>query len=223
MANVPVHVGFIMDGNGRWAISHGLPRTVGHYEGSKVLTAIISECLRCGVKVATFFAFSTENSSRPAEEKQVIYKVFSDFILNRAPSYAEENVRIKFVGDRTKLPDTISDGMFAAEEATKHCTAMTVNVAIFYGGQQEIVNAVKGIDTENLTVETLAERLSLGKPYPDLIIRTGGEKRLSNFMLFQAAYSELYFSDTFWPDFTAEELNGIFLDYSNRNRRYGGI
>ena len=225
-------IGIIMDGNGRWAKKRGLPRTAGHKRGAEVFQDITRYCNEIGVESVTFYAFSTENWKRPLEEVSAIMKLFGDYLL-KAFDYQKENNRVIFLGDRTALEPRYQELMNEIEEKTAHNTGMTLNVAVNYGGRQEIVRAAQALAAqvqqgtlapEQITEELLADQMyTCGQKDPDFILRPSGEKRLSNFMLWQAAYSELVDMDVLWPDFTRQDLDTAIEEFNRRSRRFGGI
>ncbi len=233
---LPEHIGIIMDGNGRWAKQRGLKRTEGHKEGAKVFKRICEYASDLGIKYLTFYAFSTENWKRPPEEVSVIMDIFRDY-LDEAQERQEENrqkqLRMRFIGIREGIPEDIQILMDQLEKSSDDKNKTVVNLAINYGGRAEIVNAVKKIGTKiaqgELSAEDIDEELissnlyTADQPDPDIIIRPSGEYRLSNFMIWQAAYSEFWFSDVLWPDFTEEHLVEVLRDFEKRNRRFGGI
>lgn len=233
---LPEHIGIIMDGNGRWAKQRGLKRTEGHKEGAKVFKRICEYASDIGIKYLTFYAFSTENWKRPPEEVSVIMDIFRDY-LGEAQDRQEENrqkqLRMRFIGIKEGIPEDIQILMDQLEKSSDDKNKTVVNLAINYGGRAEIVNAVKKIGTkvaqgelkaEDINEELISSNLyTADQPDPDIIIRPSGEYRLSNFMIWQAAYSEFWFSDVLWPDFTEEHLNEVLRDFEKRNRRFGGI
>ncbi|MBR5192531.1 MAG: di-trans,poly-cis-decaprenylcistransferase [Clostridia bacterium] len=224
--NTPLHVAIIMDGNGRWAKNKGKPRCVGHVEGAKNVNKIVSFAFDSGVKNLTLYAFSTENWQRPQEEISTIFSALENYFNNFASSTANGKIRLRVLGERNNLPKTLLTAIENCENQTKDFTQFNLNIAINYGGRQEIVSAVKSLISvgEEITEESIANALYTAElPNPDLIIRTGGEKRLSNFLIYQSAYAELYFTDVSWPDFTEEDFSLALKDYKNRNRRYGGV
>lgn len=233
---LPKHVGFIMDGNGRWAKQRGLPRTEGHKEGAKNFRRIGEYAAELGIKYATFYAFSTENWKRPETEVNAIMELFGDYlqeVIERIGENEEKGIRLKFLGDRSGISPALLALMDYAEELTKNKTKITLNIAINYGGRHEIVTAVKGIAQKiadgEMSADSIDEQLiadylyTEGQPDPDLIIRPSGEYRLSNFLTWQSAYSELWFSDILWPDFSCENFNEALRAFEKRNRRFGGI
>lgn len=225
---IPEHIAIIMDGNGRWAKKRGLPRNAGHAAGSKKFKDIARYCNKIGVKHLTVYAFSTENWRRPEEEVKGIMNILRDY-LKDSKNYIKENIRLTFIGDRTPLPDDINELMLSAEKDSENATGLVCHIAVNYGGRDEIVNAVKsiaekGVDAADITEEMISKYLyTADYPDPELIIRPSGELRLSNFLIWQAAYSEFWFSDVLWPDFSAKDLDKAIEDYNNRNRRFGGV
>lgn len=238
LANIslPRHIGIIMDGNGRWAKQRGLKRSEGHKEGAKVFRAICDYAQEIGIEYLTFYAFSTENWKRPADEVEAIMNLFRDYLFE-AQEREEENeakgMRIRYIGERNALPEDIVNLIEQLEKNSEDKNVITVNLAVNYGGRDEILHAVKAIAKKVEAGELKADDINLkdidgnlftaGQPDPDLIIRPSGEYRLSNFLIWQAAYSEFWFSDILWPDFTAEDLDKAILDYAKRNRRFGGV
>lgn len=229
-ALLPKHVAFIMDGNGRWAKKRGLPRTAGHREGAKVLRRLIRELDEMGIKYATFYAFSTENWKRSDEEVSALMKLLEDN-LDDLVNYENENIRLRFIGGRERLSDVLQEKMAKGEEKSHDRTGMTVTIAINYGGRDDIVRAAKKaadlvkdgfLKPDDLTEEFFATLLQTEDiPDVDLMIRTGGEVRISNFLIWQISYAELYFTDTLWCDFTKKDLEKAVGEFSQRNRRYG--
>ena len=229
---LPVHVGFIMDGNGRWASKRGLPRSIGHKEGAETFNRITRRCKDLGIKYVTYYAFSTENWSRPADEVSALMKLFEQY-LGDAEKYVKDNTRLIFLGDKSKFSEKLRLRMEELEEKSRDFDSMTVLLAMNYGGRDEIVCAARRaaalVKDRSITPDQIDESLfsSLlytgGIPDPDLIIRPGGEKRLSNFLTWESAYSELYFTDVLWPDFNAKELDKALEDFAQRGRRFGGI
>lgn len=222
---IPTHVAIIMDGNGRWAKRKGLPRIFGHKRGLDVAERII-ECSRtAGVKYLSLYVFSTENWKRPEVEVNSLFSL-ADKYLSRLEKFCADKVRIVVSGEREGLPQGLADKIEYIQDKTKEFNSICVNLCINYGGQREIAEAAKRLNEkkQQFTVEGITENLyNSFIPVPDLIIRTGGQKRLSNFLLFQSAYAELYFSDTYWPDFSNEEYHSILEDYERRTRNFGGI
>ena len=223
---LPNHLGIIMDGNGRWAKKRGLPRTAGHKAGAEVFKKIAKECGRLGIKEVTFYAFSTENWKRPQEEVNAIMRLFYDYLTEaKNDLQASGNMRMRFVGEKEGIDERLLQLMADAEQETAHRTGTVVNLAVNYGGRQEIVSAVNSLISEGKTNITEADISSkmYTSPDCDLIIRPSGEERLSNFLLWQSAYSEFWFSDINWPDFTTADFARAILDYQNRNRRFGAV
>ena len=233
---LPEHIGVIMDGNGRWAKQRGLERSAGHKAGADVFRKICDYAAEIGIKYITFYAFSTENWKRPAGEVSAIMDLFRDYLFE-AQEREEENIakgmKIRYIGDRTALPEDIVKLIEQLENQSADKTAITVNLAVNYGGRDEILNAVKllakkveagELKADNITLKDIDGNLyTAGQPDPDLIIRPSGEYRLSNFLIWQAAYSEFWFSDILWPDFTSDDLDKAIIEYSKRNRRFGGV
>ena len=233
---MPRHIGIIMDGNGRWAKQRGLGRSEGHKAGANTFRTICDYAAELGIECLTFYAFSTENWKRPADEVAGIMNLFRDY-LAEAQEREEENeakgMRLRYIGDRTALPEDIIALVDTLESRSSEKSRITVNLAVNYGGRDEILHAVKAIAKKVEAGEINADDISLndidgnlytaGQPDPDLIIRPSGEYRLSNFLIWQAAYSEFWFSDILWPDFTTDDLDKAIIDFSKRNRRFGGV
>ena len=225
-------IGIIMDGNGRWAKQRGLPRTAGHKKGAEVFQDITRYCNELGVESVFFYAFSTENWKRPMEEVNAIMKLFGEYLL-KAFDYEKENNRIVFMGDRTALEPRYQALMDEIEEKTKNNTGMTLNIAVNYGGRPEIVRAARILAQKVQDGELKPEEIdetsmsaamyTCGQKDPDFILRPSGEKRLSNFMMWQAAYSELVEMDVLWPDFTRHDFDLAVEEYNRRSRRFGGL
>ncbi len=222
---LPEHIGIIMDGNGRWAKKRGLPRTAGHKQGAETFRTISKECGRLGIKHATFYAFSTENWKRPKEEVDAIMRLFKQYLLEAKDDItAADNNKLRFIGLKDGIPDDILTLMEEAEEDTKNNTGCDIALAVNYGGREEIVNAVNKLISDGkteITEEDISQNIYT-VPDCDLIIRPSGEQRLSNFLLWQAAYSEFWYSDVMWPDFSVQDLYKALFDFENRNRRFGG-
>jgi undecaprenyl diphosphate synthase len=231
--SIPHHIAMIMDGNGRWAQKRFLPRVAGHKEGMETVKKITKASSRLGVKVLTLYAFSTENWKRPNDEVSFLMKLPVEFFDKFVPELIEENVKVVVMGYVDQLPDHTRDAVFRAMEKTKDNTGMILNFALNYGSRAEIVSAVQsivasGISEDAVTDEVIEEKLmtaQLPKEYrdPELVIRTSGEERISNFLLWQIAYSEFYFTEKLWPDFDEESLKVALAHYQKRNRRFGGI
>lgn len=233
MNNIPKHIAIIMDGNGRWAKERNMPRTYGHKAGVETIREIVKECSNLGVKYLTLYAFSTENWGRPKEEVETLMKLLVQYLRNEFEELNKNNVIINSIGDISKLPKVCYDELNNAYEKTKNNTGLTLNLALNYGGRVEIVNSIKKIATlveENkIKVDDIDEKMvekylyTSNMPDPDIIIRPSGEQRLSNFLLWQCAYSEFWYSDVKWPDFTKENLLEAIFDYQNRDRRFGKV
>ena len=233
LTNIPHHIAIIMDGNGRWAKKRGLPRVAGHREGTKVIKRIVKKANELGVSVLTLYAFSTENWKRPKDEVDFLLKLPESFFNTYLPELIEENVQVRVMGERKNLPEHTIRAVNTAIEQTKLNDGLILNFALNYGSRDELSKAIKRIANDvkngNLSLDDIDEELVssyLFQPElqdPDLLIRTSGEIRLSNFMLWQLAYTELWFTDTYWPDFTEEELVRAVKDYQMRRRRFGGL
>jgi len=231
--NIPEHVAIIMDGNGRWASKKGLPRIAGHKEGMDVVQKIVRAAVKYKVKILTLYAFSTENWKRPKTEVDFLMRLPKDFLHIYLPEMMENNVKIETIGEFASLPNHTKKAIEHAKEKTKHNDGLLLNFAINYGSRYEIIRAMKqvisDIDNGKLNEDSLDEQTFSDYLYtkelqdPDLLIRTSGEQRLSNFLLWQLAYSEFWFTDTLWPDFNEEIFKQALCDYQNRKRRYGGI
>ncbi len=226
MNNIPAHVGIIMDGNGRWAKAQGKNRSYGHKIGSDNVERVATYAFKNGVKVLSLYAFSSENWARPKEEVDELMRLLEVYFKKFINKLIKKDVRLCVMGDKTALSTKLQDIVKEAEEKSKDNNSFVLNIGINYGGRQEIVNAVNTLIKENkeVTVESISQNLYTA-PFgePDLIIRTGGEYRLSNFMLYQGAYSELYFTDILWPDFNEEEFEKALSSFAKRNRRYGKV
>ncbi len=225
---LPTHIAIIMDGNGRWAKKRSLPRTAGHAAGSSNFKTIARYCNKIGLKYLTVYAFSTENWKRPKDEVDNIMNILRDY-LKDAKNFKDENIKVKFIGDLEPLADDIKELIADAERESEEATGLWLNIALNYGGRDEIKNAVKkivseGIAAEDITEDTISERLyTAGQPDPDYIIRPSGEFRLSNYLIWQSAYAEYWFSDVLWPDFKPRHLEKAIEEYNRRNRRFGGV
>ena len=225
----PKHLAIIMDGNGRWAKNRFMPRLMGHKQGLKTLENLCKSCVNLGIDYLTVFAFSTENWRRPKEEISFLMELFLMALRKKVELLHKNNLRLKVIGSRENFSENIVKEIIRAEELTKNNTGMTLTIAADYGGRWDILNAVNKILKENpnktnITEEELTQNLALNLadiPEPDLFIRTGGEARISNFLLWQMAYTEFYFTDTFWPDFDENELLKAFASYQKRERRFG--
>jgi len=230
---VPEHVAIIMDGNGRWATKKGLPRSFGHNKGVSVLKEILKASKKLGCKVLTVYAFSTENWSRPTKEVDFLINLFNEVLRNEIEEIHQEFIRIKFIGDLTPFPDSLKNIIYSSESLTKNNNHFLLNICVNYGGRQEIVKVAKELAFKSFSGEIKpsevneelfnSELLTQGIKDPELLIRTSGEKRISNFLLWQLAYSEIYISDVLWPDFNEFEFLKAIIDYQSRNRRFGGI
>ena len=227
MGNWPVHVGIIMDGNGRWAVRRGLPRVEGHRKGAETTEKIVIAASNLGIKYLSLYAFSTENWRRPKEEVDFLFSLMYEYVKSKLNLFIENNVKFRAMGRLWELPDYLREGFAWMEEQTSRCTGMTAVFAVNYGGRQEIIDAVNKILREGLDSvdqETFKRYLYLPElPELDLLIRTSGELRISNFLLWHSAYTELWFTETLWPDFTEEEFKKALEDFSKRERRFGGI
>jgi undecaprenyl diphosphate synthase len=226
---LPRHIGIIMDGNGRWARRRHLPRAAGHRAGVSTIRPVMEACHAAGVHILTLYAFSTENWSRPRPEVAALMQLFGDTIDSEVGEMHAEGIQIRAIGDRSKLSPRLQEKVRAAELLTSGNTRAVLNVAINYGGRHEIVAAVRdlaarGVDLSQLDPQTLEDALyTAGLPDPDLIIRTAGEMRISNFMLWQAAYAEIYVTETLWPDFDAAAIGKALAAYAGRDRRFGAV
>lgn len=230
---LPKHIAIITDGNGRWAQRRGLPRTYGHKAGVDRVREIVSLSSQLGIEALTFFAFSTENWSRSNEEVSFLMNLLIEVIKNEVPQIHKNNVVLRVIGSKDKLPQNIVKAISDAEELTKNNTGLKLNIAFNYGGRDELRRMVQKIaekvrngeiEAADITEQTISDNLdTAGLPNPDLIIRTSGELRLSNFLLFQGAYSELYFPDVLWPDFGEEEFRKALGAYKGRDRRFGSV
>ena len=230
---LPVHIGFIMDGNGRWAQEQGLSRTEGHKKGSEVAHQIIMHAQKRGIKVVTLYAFSTENWKRPKTEIKVLLDLFRKYMNEDIRELQEKKVRVSFIGDREKFPSDMVKRMNEIERETSSFNDFRVVLALNYGFRDDMVSAIKKIAIDILDRKYLISGIDEKKvidalsthdtPYPDLIIRTSGEQRLSNFMMWECAYSELYFTPIYWPDFNEHDLDDAIEAYTRRNRRFGKV
>ncbi len=231
--NIPQHVAIIMDGNGRWAKARGLPRIAGHHNGMKAVKRITKAADRIGVKVLTLYAFSTENWKRPKSEVEFLMKLPQEFLSLELGELIENNIQVRMMGNRDLLPDHTLEAVEEAVRRTEHNTGLILNFALNYGSRVEMVEAARELARKAIAGEVDPEAieeadferllLSSGLPDPDLLIRTSGELRLSNFMLWQLAYSEFWFTDVYWPEFGEEHLFDAVREYQRRARRYGGL
>lgn len=231
--NIPKHIAVILDGNGRWAKSKGLPRNMGHVEGAKTVENMCEIMYNKGVEYFTVYAFSTENWSRPDEEVKLLMKLLREYMVNCIKRSMKNNMKVRVIGDKSRLDADIQESIKNLEEATKDNTGLKFTIAINYGSRDEIVRAVKiltedvqtgKMQASDINEAAISERLdTAGYPDPDLLIRTSGEQRISNYLLWQIAYSELYFTDVYWPDFNEAELDKALLSYNKRERRFGKV
>lgn len=231
--NLPQHIGIIMDGNGRWAKKRGLPRSGGHAAGAKTFERVVEDAGNIGIKIVTVYAFSTENWNRPKEEVNALMNLLEDYLDNGLSRLAGRDVRVHFIGDISAFSDSFIQKLRHMEKATMNNSGLLLNIALNYGSRNEITNAVKAIAMkvkngdimcDEITEDTISAHLyTANQPDPDLIIRPSGEYRLSNFLMWQGAYSELWFSDCLWPDFNKNDLLEAISDYQKRNRRFGGV
>lgn len=231
--NIPQHVAIIMDGNGRWAKKRGLPRTAGHYQGAKVVEQILEDADHMGIRYLTVYAFSTENWSRPQAEVKTLMNLLRTYMKTSLAKCAKNNVRIRVIGDKTILDADLQEAIRNLEQDTRNNTGISFQIAINYGGRDELRRAAAQIARqvqdgllrpEEITEETISDHLdTAGIPDPDLLIRTSGEERISNFLIWQCAYTEYYFTDVTWPDFNKEELERAVEAYRHRERRMGGL
>jgi len=224
---VPMHIGFIMDGNGRWAKKRGLVRTAGHRKGAEIMKSVVDRCFERGVKAVSLYAFSTENFNRPKEEVDYIFALCDDYLIKYANELKEKHCRLEVMGDLSRLPQPFQDHLRDIIAETKNYDEHILNVGLAYGGRSEITNAVNALiasGKKNVTEQDVAGALYTSKlPELDLVVRASGEQRLSNFMLWQAAYAEFYFPKTFWPDFNAKMVDKCITEYNKRNRRFGRV
>ncbi len=226
---IPNHIALIMDGNGRWAVKRGLPRVAGHRAGTENLRRIIRACVEFGVPCLTIYAFSTENWSRPADEVEGLMGILAEVIDKELDELNREGVQLRHLGHLEQLPENLRKKVIKAIDMTKDNSRLILNLAWNYGGRDEILCAVKqmmaeGLTPDQVTFETFSNHLfTAGLPDPDLLIRTSGEMRISNFLIWQSAYAEWYVTPTYWPDFDKEELRKALLDFCRRDRRFGNI
>ena len=230
---LPEHIGIIMDGNGRWAKKPSLPRSVGHREGAKTFRKITRYCSDIGIKYLTVYAFSTENWKRPEDEVSALMKLFKSYLNEALEDFKDDSIVVKFIGDKSHFSEDLQKLMIENEESSKDRDGMVLNIAMNYGSRDEIVRAVKNIsldvkagklDADKIDEELFSNYLyTAGQPDPDLIIRPSGEYRISNFMLWQAAYTEFVIMNKLWPDFEKSDLDEAINIYSQRNRRFGGV
>ena len=230
-SSLPRHVAIIMDGNGRWAKKRFMPRPMGHREGVKIVRRTVTACLAKGIEALTLFAFSSENWQRPRKEVELLMALFSSTLQREIDNLDKDNVRLRFIGDRAAFGHKLRSLMDSGEEQTRNNTGLVLTIAGNYGGRWDITRAARSlaervargeIQPEDISEETLEAELSLpGIPDPDLFIRTGGEQRVSNFLLWQLAYTEMYFTDTLWPDFDEASFDAALASYATRQRRFG--
>ncbi|MBQ1658961.1 MAG: isoprenyl transferase [Clostridia bacterium] len=230
---IPEHVGIIMDGNGRWAKKRGLPRPIGHTYGAQTFRKITRYISSRGVKYLTLYAFSTENWKRPLEEVNAIIKIFRQYLMDALTDFRDDDIKVRFIGDTSAFDENMKKLIRETEEISEKRQGMVLNIAVNYGGRDEILRAVKQLCAEvkenklslnDITEQDISARLyTAGQPDPDLIIRTGAEHRLSNFLLYQAAYSEFYSTDVLWPDFKKDDFEKAILEFNKRSRRFGGV
>lgn len=230
---IPAHIAIILDGNGRWAKAKGMPRNYGHAQGSKNVERICEEAYRMGVKYLTVYAFSTENWNRPKDEVDALMKLLRNYMKTCLKTAAKNDMKVRVIGDKTGLDEDIRNRIAELEEATKDNGGLNFQIALNYGSRDEIVRAVRRVSEDvkegKVKPEDIDEKMfetyldTHGIPDPDLMIRTSGELRLSNYLLWQLAYTEFYFTDIPWPDFTKEELSKAIEQYNRRDRRYGGV
>lgn len=230
---LPAHVGFIMDGNGRWAKKRLMNRVKGHEQGSRTVREIVTACRELGISTITLYAFSTENWARPRAEVKALMILLKKFIISERDELTQNNIRLNIIGQKYRLPADVLKEVDTTLELTRNNTGMTLNLALSYGSREEITSAVKQIakkiqageyKIDDINPELISQHLYTGTmPDPDLVIRTSGEYRLSNFMMWQAAYAEIYISDTLWPDFSKAELIDILINFQGRDRRFGKV
>ena len=227
LSNMPKHIAFIADGNGRWAKKRGLPRSEGHRVGADAVEKVVDRCLDLGIGVVSFYLFSTENFNRPQTEVDYIFNLFRKLYEDKADEYKKKGIRFKLMGDITLFPEDMQEMLLKLEKDTKHLNKCICNFGLGYGSRREIVTAVNKIienGVSKIDEQSFSKYLYTSElPDPDLIVRASGEQRLSNFMLWQAAYSEFYFPKTHWPDFNAKIIDECILEYQKRNRRFGKI
>ena len=227
MYNLPTHIAIIMDGNGRWAQKRGLPRNLGHKEGIKAVERTLDACIKFHIKFVTFYAFSTENWKRDKEEIDGIFSLLRDYLKNNPDYFNKKDIKIKHIGELSPFPEDLKKELTKAENQTENNETLTMTLALNYGGQDEITRTVNKLLKENkmeITYKDISQNLDTNfLPDPDLVIRTSGENRLSNFMMLQMAYSELYFPKVLWPDFNEKELKKALKIFSKRERRFGGL
>lgn len=232
-STMPRHLGIIMDGNGRWAKKRGLPRTAGHTAGAANFKKITRYCASIGINYLTIYAFSTENWKRPSDEIEALLKIFQQYLEEALRDFLGENIRVKFIGDVSVFSENLQNLFVRTEKVSADKTGMVLNIAVNYGGRAELTHAVRLLAEqvqkgtllpEQITEELISQHLyTAGQPDPDLVLRPSGEFRISNFLLWQSAYTEYIIMDKLWPDFTTRDLDSALQEFSNRNRRFGGI
>ncbi len=232
-SQLPRHIAIIMDGNGRWAQSRGLPRIRGHEEGAKSVRKIVTRCARLGIEVLTLYSFSHENWNRPKEEVHFLMELYSQYLISERSEIVDNNVQFVHLGSREGLPDNVLEQMDITKDASKENTGLKLCLALNYGSRREIIHAVKSIandikcgdkSIDDIDEDTISDALySKGLPDPDLLIRTAGERRISNFLLWQISYAEIFVSDVHWPDFDTDHLDGAIRDFAGRERRFGAL
>ncbi len=225
-SNIPKHIAIIMDGNGRWAKEQGLNRTAGHEKGAKVVRDITMHCSNIGIKYLTLYAFSTENWNRPKLEVQFLMKLLERYFKSELPVYLKNNVKFKAIGDIGKFSNSLQKIIKDTQDKTAHCTGLTQILALNYGSRDEIVRAIQKLNYKNIQINEKNINSALDTadiPDVDLLIRTSGEIRISNFLLWQIAYAEMFFTQTYWPEFNSNELDDILSDFQKRERRFGGV
>ena len=223
---LPEHIAMIMDGNGRWAKERGLKRTAGHKKGAEVVREITTYCAKIGIKYLTLYAFSTENWKRPKLEVEYLMKLLEKYLKEELEVYLENNIRFRAIGDLSKFSKSLQNRILKTQELTSSCNGLTQVLALNYGSKDEIIRAIKKLNEKGLEVSEENLELCLhtaGLPPVDIMIRTSGEVRLSNYLLWQNAYAEMFFVQTYWPDFTKTELDDIISDFSRRERRFGAV
>ena len=224
--NKPAHIAIIMDGNGRWAKKRGLPRLLGHQEGMKRVIDIVRHASHADIQVLTLYAFSTENWKRPTDEVEELMRLLLYYVETQLSELIKENVRVRIIGEQSAFSPEVKEALERSVNKTKHLNGMILQLALNYGGRDELVRALRRLQANGSAINesAISSALDTGEvPDPDLLIRTGGEMRLSNFLLYQAAYAELYFTETYWPDFHASSLDAAIEEFSRRHRRFGDV
>ena len=224
--DLPTHIAIIMDGNGRWAKEQGLRRTAGHEQGAKIVRDITTHCAKLGIKYLSMYAFSTENWDRPKLEVEFLMKLLEKYLKNELEVYIKNNIKFETIGDLSRFSKSLQNTINDVKNKTAHCKSMTQILALNYGSKDEIIRAVKKLNEKKL--EITEENLSLNLdtkniPTVDMLIRTSGEVRVSNFMLWQIAYAEMFFTNTYWPEFNTNELDDMIDDFTSRHRRFGAL